>query len=211
MVVDRLAALVSEHLDDLPPYAWASESDRWCELLTCLLHVRLPSRTYAEVRDMVHQLREVDTLLAESLAELDQAGPLALRMREVMAGAGLTDAETQAAVTVLCQTASSTCASYGGRVQRCLRRHALAARDELVDTLAGLAITADDRRLAVSLWLQNTTNAPIALADPSTRDLCESLGVSAMELEEAADALDLNLGVVDDLAMLLASRSAEGA
>jgi hypothetical protein len=63
MVVDRLAALVSEHLDDLPPYAWASESDRWCELLTCLLHVRLPSRTYAEVRDMVHQLREVDTLL----------------------------------------------------------------------------------------------------------------------------------------------------
>jgi hypothetical protein len=100
---------------------------------------------------------------------------------------------------------------YGGKLQRYLRPKAGAIRDELVAMFADPAGAEPELPGVVAHWLQNAMGMPLSLTDASVQAFCEAHGISAEELERAADEIDFNIALVDDVLRLAAAARAEGA
>lgn len=72
-------------------------------------------------------------------------------------------------------------------------------RDELANALGGESLNAGQLRYAIGHWLQNALSVPISLEHPAVLGFCKKNGISVGELVAAADELDLNVALVDDL------------
>jgi hypothetical protein len=194
-----LRGLFLEHEADLGTYAWVSEDDRWAELVFCLLS-RFGDRDPESLRDTVATLGGLGLLDLEMLAgDADPADRVAIVLDFVLRRGGFSASEAARAARALRHVAEVIRRDHGGKLQRLLRRHGEALRDELVRAFGSDALAGDELGRAVSHWLQNALSLPISLESPAVAAFCARLGVTPQELWRAADELGLNLAVVDDL------------
>ena len=162
---------------------------------------------------MLHQVRREGPI-----TEVREALLLWRTRADFASGAGFTGAgrgirnrapDSAPAAWVLCRGSAG---GRGGRPRaRCggacpLRRQdsafsdvAEAALEELADALGGAGVPADTLRFALTHWLQNATNAPLSLGHESVEAFCRKHELSAEQVRAAADDLDLNLALLDDL------------
>jgi hypothetical protein len=90
--------------------------------------------------------------------------------------------------------------SYGGKLQVMLRKYGNMMLNELESELGkGLAIERKQLRAAITIWLQNTLEMPVLLEDEILETFCQLHNITQDELVAAADRLDLNLAVLDEL------------
>ncbi len=198
-VKTHLQQLLSQHEADLGGYAWEHESDRFAELVFCLLNqccCQSPENTRIAVMLLNHlKLLEIETLA--TLGEQSDGNIVVLRY--ILERQGFSAAEAARGVTVLTQTAKTIRATYDGKIQRYLRRHGEFMRDELANVFANVPLNKEQLRYAFSHWLQNAVIMPVSMDHPAIAEFCKSHQVTREDLLHAADELDLNAALLDDL------------
>jgi hypothetical protein len=183
-------------------HRWPSESARWLELVFCLVYRRAtPEIDVGVLRQLLGVLSALGMLRIDALAEAGKGGAssdLDL-FRGLLHRAGLEPTEADSAIRSVCSVAAGLQQNYGGKVQRYLREYGETMLRELPQKLANPSMADAAIQTAITHWLQNVLDMPIALVEPSSVRLCEDLGVGFDELAAVADGLDINLALVDDL------------
>lgn len=208
---ERLRELLELHGDALETVDWPSEGDRWVELLVCLCHQRTPALPMRALRSALHMLEDLNLVSVEALRGLASGSAEHVVVTQVLQRHGLGATDAAALADLMSRLARATEATCGGRIQKVLRAHALAARDELAASFAGIGLGKEELEFALTHWLQNATSAPISLQSRDVVAFCRALGITLETLEDAADELGLNLALLDDvLAMDAGQRSGDG-
>ncbi len=120
-------------------------------------------------------------------------------LRYVLEHQGFSDDEASRAVSILVQAANAVRNNCGGKIQRYLRSNGERMRDELATMFAAVPLNSVDIRYAVSQWLQTALSLPISLENQAMVDFCSAHKVTQAELLRAADELDQNLALLDDV------------
>jgi hypothetical protein len=182
-------------------YAWMSETDRWAELVFCLLQ-QCGGEDPALTRDAVAALQYLGLINIERLSTVangDISSEDAILLAAILKRQGFSQEASQSAVSLLSHVARVLKEGYDGKVQRYLRKYGQAMVDELVNAFGTEALEEDRLRYAITYWLQNVLSMPVSLAHPAVIRCCEKHSASLDDLLACADELDLNITVVDDL------------
>jgi transposase InsO family protein len=178
-------------------HRWSDEAERWRELVHVLLNpaISLPD---LQVRDIVDRLSVLGLLDPEAWTRT----PATVERRRMVAELsklGVEPAEAERAANILSEAARSLTLRFEGKAQRCLRFAGERALASLIERFDVPSLQDEVLREALIAWLQNTTSMPIPLADAHTRRFCRDHEVQLEDLVRAADRLDLNVAVLDDL------------
>lgn len=190
-VVDKLANLFDVYKPELTKYQWPLESHRWTEFAFAVLEQHSSPAAAAKASRVLLELGLLDLGIVHDLTEGDET-----LVRSVLVRCGFDDVEASAAVAQVAGVADLIAERYSGKLQLLLREVAEGAIQQVATNLT----TADaDVRPATERWLQEVLNLPILVTNPAVRRFCEAHDISSDELIIAADRLDLNLAIVDDL------------
>ena len=154
-------------------------------------------RTAAETLDAAGLL-DVEVARALNIAD----DPRAVAAAQILRHHELSEEEIRLALQVVSEAAAEISSKHLGKIQRLVRPYAETLRNALAEELAVRALPPEELKYAVTQWLQNTASLPISLQNHAVLTFCEGMGCSSDTLFDAADALDINLAVVDDLMAL---------
>jgi len=112
---------------------------------------------------------------------------------------GFSNNDVERACRLLAHVAEVVQHNYGGKIQRYLRRHGEVMRDELLSAFNGTSLDKSQMAYAISHWLQNVLSLPISLQSDAVLEFCHNNNVNPQDLWKAADELNLNIALVDDL------------
>ncbi len=189
-------------------HTWVWEVDRWKELVFALL-VQVSSAHEDRVREIVGNLADVGLLDIPPLAGICTDGkqpnldrPLAQQILDFLQESGLSHAVAERGLTAICQAALAFQTNYGGRVQRYLRRYGEVMLNDLERIFQFSGLTKEEMRHVFTYWFQNVLNLPLSLTDENLQKYCEAYHLTPVQLGEAADELNLNQALLDDLAAL---------
>jgi hypothetical protein len=195
----HLQELFDQHHQGLAAYGWASEDDRWAELVYCLL-LQCSDQEAESVRGLVATLRSLSLLEPETMTRLlDPTDERRIVFAYALQRYGFPDGDAERACRVLAGLAGFVESRHAGKFQRYLRRHGEIMRDELVSILDGGGLEKSKLAYALSHWLQNALSMPVSLQHEAVAAFCRDHNASFEELLAAADALNFNMAVVDDL------------
>ncbi len=198
---NMLAEIFLQYQPSLDRYQWPMESMRWNELVYCVLE---SLGTDLSARPVVKVLSELDLLDIDKLAELDvaighKATPRGQLVLGILKEAGFDDASARQAILVLAQAAKKVQIELDGNIQRLLRQE---GERMIQNVVAFIGFAGLDEKLArhtVTRWLQNVLNVPVCLETESMRTFCAELKTGTKALVAAADDLDINVAIVDDV------------
>ena len=196
-VLQKLALQHGEQLS--AEHQWISEEDRWLELVFSLLSHSVDHPQWF-VRAVVGRIATLRLLSVSALASPD--GVALARAKLMAQEAGLSAEGVEKALNAAAEAAKSIEAKFSGKLQRLLRAE---SEKTLANIRQALEINSIDQRvsgLALTFWLQNVMNAPLSLRDEEVSRFSADEGLGPADIIEAADALDLNLALVDDLIRL---------
>jgi hypothetical protein len=198
-IADELAQVYRKHQAELPEYGWASEGDRWAELVFCLV-CRIRLDDLEATRACVDVLNMLGLLEPRVLATLDPDD--AAMLNRVLQSHGFSVAEARKTIKVLQAVGLQTGKLFNGKIQRLLRNHGEKLRSEIARAFAGSGLSSRDLNHAATLWLQNALSVPLSLESDAVKAFCKSNGASLPELVDAADELNINMALIDDLLAL---------
>lgn len=202
-ISDELLAIASRHEEELTTLFWASEKDRWTELLFCVLNAFLDDPVRA--RELVATLAGAGLTEPDVLAQAGAPGAESGAALRFILGSQLVEpADVTRAAGLLTRIASVTENRFQGKLQRYLRRQGELMRDDLAGMFGDAGQPegeqpAAELRLGLTHWLQNACGIPISVQDSSIQRFCEQRGVTVTQLADAADEIDFNLALVDDV------------
>jgi len=113
--------------------------------------------------------------------------------------AGFSRPAAERAVITISEAALAFQTRYGGKVQRYLRSYGEIMLKDLDSIFQFSRLGRDEMRRAFIYWLQNALNMPLSFSDQALVQFCEANHITPDELSAAADDLNLNQAVVDDL------------
>jgi hypothetical protein len=197
-------------------HLWASERERWRELVFALL-THVTSLTHPEIRALTDQLDDAGLLDVSMLAEIQQEkgrdaslGVHARSILDCLQEGGFGKEEALRGLDVICEAALSLQRQFDGKVQRYLRRYGELMLRELDEFFHFTALDAHATRAAFTYWLQNALNMPLPLLDERVTAACQRLRVQPDELIVAADELGINLAFLDDVLLSYDARRTAG-
>ena len=180
-------------------YAWIDESDRFAELIVCLLNQC--NQLDVEVnRTVASHLKELGLLDVETLSGMDVAGSeSAVVVAYILKKYGFSEHDAQQAIRLLARVGHVIRDSYGGRLQRYLRNQGEMMRDQMVQAFACDSLDQKELRFAISHFLQDALSLPISLEHQAVLDFCSEHKASLKDLFSAADELERSIAYVDDV------------
>jgi hypothetical protein len=185
-------------------FAWMWESSRWRELLITLIS-RLPAVSHLEVRDLVNHLDNLGLLNISDVARMsedrrkrtsDKHGKQVLDFLEEF---GVVGDEAERALDIVFEAATALQTNWGGKIQLYLRHYGELMLNETREHFHFTSLQESEVQEAFTYWLQNVLNMPLSMLNADVRLFCDEAGLTPTQLFEAADRLDLNLAILDDL------------
>jgi hypothetical protein len=186
-------------------HRWVLEGERWKELVFALLTRISTSISESSVRVVTDHLAALGLLSVGELASLKRAlgsnseAPLARRIKELLEDGGFTSEEAQRGVVTVCEAAEGLQTRYSGKVQVYLRSYAERMLDDVKSVFHFDAMDGQSVRAAFTYWLQNVLSMPVSLQDDAIRTFGAAHGLTPEHLSAAADELDVNVALLDDL------------
>ncbi|THD57458.1 hypothetical protein [Phenylobacterium sp.] len=185
-------------------HRWADERGRWTELVGALL-----SASHEIPNGKLHRLlRQLETLnlldlshwcaTPESFAEAEHDA-LVAQTRVVLEDFGLDQKTALRASRIIHDAAHQLGKRYGGKIQLALREAGDEILEKFTRALNVSELTDAELRQALTMWLQNVLNLPISLKRPSFQRFCDANNLSAGQVLNGADELDLSVAALDDL------------
>lgn len=203
-ILRKTIAIFGAELDPRHPWVW--EDDRWKELVVAIF-VRVSGMDEEGVaRNLVSSLDDLNLLEISTLARIARNGQgadeSADRFVAFLIECGVPEIQARVSLDRLSMVANAIDTNFGGKIQRYLRRYGQLMIAELGDTFGDSAVDDEQLRQAFVYWLQNVLDMPISLMDEDVHAYCHAHHFAPAELFDAADSIDLNVGIVDDLAAL---------
>lgn len=204
----HLKKIFSRYRDFFIESQWPSEHSRWIELIFALL-TRISSRPQTELRDVLDEMDDIGLLEVKALSEIpevkggiDLSSSCARHLFEVLIESGFTKKESENSILIMHEAAKTLEKFHDGKIQRYLRKYGRQMINEISENFTFSTMDRDDVKYAFSLWLQNVLNMPISMTDHNVMEFCDKFNIGINDLVEAADRLDINLAIVDDLIKL---------
>ena len=172
---------------------WADEGIRWAELVFCFLDQGRREEP-AVTRHAVGVLTMLNLVSPAKLAQLSASQSVVFR--HVLSEAGWTTEEADKAIDALAACARSFIKEGGA--PRVLREESWAMRERICAKL-GTAGDIPGLSTAIGHWLQNTCSLPVPVDRDDWERFAVGLGYSCDELIAAAEEIDLNIALIDDL------------
>jgi hypothetical protein len=186
-------------------HQWPSEHKRWVELIFALL-TRISKKPEDRIRDIIEELDALNLLSVEELAEISEKDsginlndPHAKRIVAYLSESGFTEEESKNSILVMHEAAKSLKENHNGKIQEYLRVYGQRMIDELSQNFSFSKMNEEDEKYAFTYWLQNILNMPINLKTESVEKFCKKLQITYKELLKAADNLNINLALLDDM------------
>ena len=186
-------------------HLWMWEVERWKELVFALLTTVTSLPPY-DIRKLVESLSDLKLLdiptlakLHESLKNHDLDSPYARRILEFLQENDFSLQEAQKGLITICEAAFGLHEHYSGKVQRYLRSYGELILQDLDRIFQFSNLDKAQVKYAFTYWLQNVLNMPLSLCDRSVQTFCQRYGLQLEQLFAAADELDMNLALVDDV------------
>jgi hypothetical protein len=192
----QLMELLDAHSEYFGAHAWPSEADRWAELVFCLLH-RLKGGDAQVNRQATQLLFAAGLLNVETLAKAEPESTATAGY--LLSTHGWSADEAEHVVCLLQSIARAISKEFAGKLQAAVRRAADEMRAELVAALTVPGLDRADLSYALTHWLQNAFNLPISLDSEAVRVFRRKHHLTPAALTRAADALDLNVALLDDV------------
>ena len=201
----RLQRVLASEGSEISNDLWLFEDARWQELVFALL-TRICDLEEEHLRETVDGLNDLGLLDTVALADLfDDQRHIKSKTRYSQRILGhLTDnnfSEAQAMNALKCmgEAALGLQEHYEGKVQKYLRWFGELMLNDVQRVFTFSVLSEKDVQQVFTYWLQNVMNMPLSLNDENVAAFCTKHNISADELFRAADELDLNLALVDDL------------
>lgn len=194
-----LASIINDYGSDLPVGNWSSEKDRWQELLVCMINQVKPEPNMDEVREATEIWEKLNLTSPRALSAIKEDDREHSFLLMTLMQYDFTADEALTAVNMVIALGKIVSQNYNGKLQTCIRKYAAALRDELTKTFADVGLDNSQINYGVVHWLQNTMNAPLSLSHKSVIAFCREKNVTPQELWDAADQLEINLAVIDDV------------
>lgn len=198
--------LATEGSDLVFNHLWIWEVERWKELVFSLL-TKVIKISEEEVRDLVNDLEELELLDINALSALcreqtrpDLESPNARHILGLFQEKGLSETDAERGLTVICEAALGLTEHYSGKVQRYLRHYGDLMLHEVGKVFQFSTLSETEIKQAFTYWFQNVMNMPLSLIDENVEEFCKENHLSTEELFAAADELDMNFALVDDIA-----------
>jgi hypothetical protein len=183
-------------------HQWLWEGERWKELVFALL-AQVSTVGEDAVREIADELYQLDLLDVETLAGLRRKGrgdeSTAGRIIAIMREGGIGKDEAALGLASICDAASGLVANHSGKIQFYFRAHAQRMVKDAQKVFGLSAMKEHEARMAITYWLQNVLNMPLSLQDKTINTFAGEHGVTGAALYAAADELDLNVALLDDL------------
>jgi hypothetical protein len=200
-LVQLLGELFQQADETFEAYQWPVESLRWNELAFCILAQHSSAPTAGSAARALLELNLLDLPALAELPVISDSANLPDRTRllfGIVREAGFSDADATRALNTLTTAARAVQASHQGKIQRVLREAGERMVTAIVEAL-GWSVKDDAARRIVTRWLHSVLNLPVFVPTTSTEAFCNRFGVETHDLIAAADELDVNVAIVDDL------------
>ena len=215
---DELRDAYVNYRNRLPDiFVWEDEKQRLNKLYFCLL-LRISGKDEVEVSRIIAALDYLNLLDTENLAKAELVGgkgrkgnKIASLISDILIHNGIESKTANECVVAICEVAKGINISYQGKLQKFLRKYANLMLEELNDTFSFSRIAEEDERYIFTHWLQDVLEMPIPLSNEFVEKFCEEKDIKVGDLIEAADSLDINVAVVDDLIKMYMLDKAESA
>jgi hypothetical protein len=211
----QLRKLVAKYSDLFVYHQWASEHDRWVELVFALV-TRVSDKPEPDVRAAIEELDDQGLLDVEELSEIPKKGSgidyksqPARHLIESLSEPGQTEEgqkrpgfkaeEAKRVVLVMHEAAKSLTEHHDAKIQKYLRKYGQQMIDELSESFSFSRLNKKEVQYAFTYWLQNVLNMPLMLKTKSMDAFCQKLAANSNKLIEEADRLDINLALLDDM------------
>lgn len=195
---EELQELATRHSEVLTGLPWASEQARWAELVFCVINSVAQDPPAA--RDATAVLDGLGLLDTRALAQAGDPGhESAVVVRYALTHQGLSPDAAKDVTALLARIATSLVEHYDGKIQRFLRHHGHAILDDLLGMVPAAGARGAEVQRGFTHWLQNAVELPISVLDRPVQEFLDERGVSPAQLEDAADEVDFNLALVDDV------------
>lgn len=199
-----------EIANQLGIYEWASETSRWNELVA-ILASEVCLRSKDDMMEIINYLADLGHLDIPELAKIDvrsnkidRANDEATKIIAVLVRKGLSEEQALNVLLPLCQIAKRLNEDFGGKIQLYLRSYGETMLREALALFSLQGGSEDETRRVFTAWLQKVTNMPLLLLAPEVSEFCGKHEISVAELIEAADNIDMNVAIVDELLKLWA-------
>lgn len=192
--------LVDKHL-------WPWETQRWHELVFCILTaVAKPDVSPDAIREVTRVLgwaRLLDIELLGDLNPADSEGQTTdhtlIAIETILLNTGFTTDEAKLATKSICEAAKGFKGRFEGKAQKFLRHCGDLMLEQVKENFSFSQLSAAEATRAFSLWFQNTLNLPLPTPDPISDEACELLHVDYASLVKAADEVDVNVAILDNV------------
>jgi len=191
----ELRRLLLRHGEKVAPaHIWHSERDRWIELVFAILAVNSKTPEYA-LRGLLNDLSAMGLLEPEAVVDTGWIE----RCNDEISVHGIEIDSVADGFSTVSEVALLLIQKYDGKVQKLLRTQAEKFLLELQQDLSIRSLGADQQRVTLTYWLQNSLHLPVSLVDTNVKDFSIRRGISINDLIGAADDLDVNVAFLDDL------------
>lgn len=197
-LTDELLSLATRHEEELESLFWASEQDRWLELVFCVLDAfdDDPMRC----RALVVSLHLAGVLTPEALARAVKPGADAnVVLRHILAHHGIAADQAERLADALARIGQAVEERWQGKIQRYLRSQGAAMRDELLGIFGSGDGDEPQMRHAITHWLQNAAGIPLPLDDANVQRFRAERKIDEQALVDAADEVDFNVALLEDV------------
>jgi len=199
---EELVELYRRYEPHIADHLRASEAARWHELVFSILYRFYPSEP-ERLRRFVDLMADAELLRVDQLATGEAHSGDTRVLTALFSRIGMSDVEADNAVQLISSVANVIERDYQGKLQRLLRRYGEMMRDELVSAVCLEAgIEGEGEQVVgamVTHWIQNVTSLPVWAAGPHVEAFSSARAIDPTEIVIAADGLDFNLTMVDDL------------
>lgn len=204
-----LVAVYDRYRAELGDYPWELETDRWGELVACVLS-EAAGLSWAQARAAVETLSTLGVIGAADLASSDEEQQRLVQdvIRRLSPRSEASSESCSQTARLLVRIARTVTKRWNGHIQRFLRQHGSKMVSDLASLLEGNDLPRSAAAKIATLWLQNVANLPLLKQDDEhIRRFRASAGLSNSELLHLADEFHLNVAVLDDI-LALHSRAA---
>jgi hypothetical protein len=199
-VREHIQKLCEQHYPEMQHSVWMNEKERFSEFVFCLLyaHIRKDPQNVRRAIESLQNLNLLDVDKLELAGKPDSKESALIAY--ILEQHGFDSQSTKTVLLALAGIAGILKNDYYGKIQIMLRNYGEEIRDKIVQRLSESGIPASENlRFAVTHWLQNVCFMPLSLKHDALKRFCETNNVKPEEVWQAADELDLNLSLVDDL------------
>lgn len=198
--------------NQLGVYNWASETSRWNELVA-ILASHVCEQSEDDMKELTQYLTDLGLLDVQKLAEIDvcdnkidRANKKVGKIIDIFERKDLSEEQALKFLLPLCQIAKKLSADFGGKIQLYLRSYGMTMLREAMAFFPLQGMSKDEALLIFTAWLQRVANMPVLLLTSEVNEFCKKHELSSAELIEAADNIDMNVAIIDEMLKLEAKK-----